>query len=63
MTDQKEIILHQSDLRTQTPALSFAHLDNCLAPESDGSSFYGFAQPQEEVLYQTGVLSRIFLKC
>jgi hypothetical protein len=51
------------------PTLSFSHLSSWLASEDilndNQSSPYGFPAPQEqeEDLYQTGYLIRVFLKC
>ncbi len=49
------------------PALSFSHLSSWLASEDilndNHIASYGFPAPQEEDLYQTGYLLRVFLKC
>jgi len=49
------------------PSLSFSHLastfDAMDMPDDDQSAAYGFPQSQEEDLYETGYLSKLFLRC
>jgi hypothetical protein len=49
------------------PTFSFSHLSSWLASEDilndNQSAPFGFPAPQEEDLYQTGYLLRVFLKC
>jgi hypothetical protein len=49
------------------PTFSSSHLSSWLASEDilndNQSAPYGFPAPQEEDLYQTGYLLRVFLKC
>jgi hypothetical protein len=49
------------------PIVSFSHLSSCFASENilndDQSTVYGFPAAQEEELYETGYLSKIFLRC
>jgi len=49
------------------PSLSFSHLastfDSMDLPDNDQSAAYGFPQSQEEDLYETGYLSKLFLRC
>jgi len=59
-----------SDVKTEDkPTLSFSHLSSWLVSEDilndNQSAPYGFPAPQEqeEDLYQTGYLIRVFLKC
>ena len=55
------------DLPSVEPAISFSHLALCFsmpqADDDDSMVPYGFPAPQEERLYETGVLAREFLKC
>ena len=57
-----------TDAKTEDePALSFSHLSSWLASEDvlnkNQMASYGFPAPQEEDLYQTGYLVRVFMKC
>lgn len=49
------------------PSLSFSHLsltfDAMDMPDDAYGAAYGFPQSQEEDLYETGYLSKIFLRC
>jgi len=57
---------HHSDGAMEFPLISFAHLDIRHFTEDDeasSDSAFGFSSPQEEDLYETCVLGRIFLKC
>lgn len=49
------------------PSLSFAHLSLSFEVmdemDDDRVAAYGFPQSQEEDLYETGYLSKIFLRC
>ena len=49
------------------PSLSFSHLASTFdlmdMPDDDQSAAYGFPQSQEEDLYETGYLSKLFLRC
>jgi hypothetical protein len=48
-------------------SVSFSHLSSYLASEDtltdNQSTAYGFPAPQEEDLYETGYLLKVFLKC
>lgn len=50
-----------------TPVVSFAHLSSCFinddALNENQSTVYGFPASQEEDLYETGFLQKVFLKC
>lgn len=59
-------IHQQSDPQAESPTVSFAHLNSLFlveGPDDLTGPAYGFPAPQEEELYETGILSRIFLKC
>jgi len=49
------------------PSLSFSHLastvDSMDMLDDDRSVAYGFPQSEEEDLYETGYLSKLFLRC
>lgn len=49
------------------PFLSFSHLASAVDSQdmldNDQSAAYGFPQSQEEDLYETGYLSKLFLRC
>ncbi|PKN18474.1 MAG: hypothetical protein CVU71_13350 [Deltaproteobacteria bacterium HGW-Deltaproteobacteria-6] len=49
------------------PVVSFSHLSSCFASEAilndDQSTIGNFSAPQEEALYETGYLLKIFLRC
>ena len=55
------------DKMVEEPSVSFSHLSSYFASEDslndNQSTAYGFPVPQEEDLYQTGYLSKVFLKC
>lgn len=55
------------DKMVEEPSVSFSHLSSYLASEDtltdNQSTAYGFPVPQEEDLYQTGYLLKVFLKC
>jgi len=57
---------HHSAPDVQLPTISFAHLASTFdADETDilEKYVYGFPYPQEEELYETGILISVFLKC
>lgn len=51
----------------EAPVVSFAHLSSCFIDddalnENQGTA-YGFPASQEQDLYETGFLLKVFLKC
>jgi len=55
------------DEAVRGPSLSFSHLAATFAAmdmlDDEQSAAYGFPQSQEEDLYETGYLSKLFLRC
>jgi len=49
------------------PFISFSHLAACFPHNAidtnEDPMGYGFIPPREETLYETGILSRTFMKC
>ena len=49
------------------PSMSFAHLSSAFESSDilhdDPGAAFGFPQSREEDLYETGYLSKIFLRC
>ena len=52
---------------TDGPFFSFSHLGACFpwneAANEETSQNYGFISPREEILYETGILNKTFMKC
>jgi len=66
MDNQISDTQHRSERTMESPMISFAHLDTRFYMDDGDASagtLHGFPFPQEEELYETGILSRIFLKC
>ncbi|MDQ5984419.1 MAG: hypothetical protein CSYNP_00114 [Syntrophus sp. SKADARSKE-3] len=55
------------DNDTDGPFFSFSHLSSCFPHDKidDGDQFanYGFLSPREDILYETGILFKSFMKC
>jgi hypothetical protein len=52
---------------TDGPFFSFSHLGSCFphntAADEETALNYGFLSPREEILYETGILNKTFMKC
>ena len=55
------------DVIEEEPIVTFSHLATCdlynVAVDENQSPVHGFPSPPEEILYETGFLIKIFLKC
>lgn len=56
-----------NDATAEEPFVTFSHLASCFASnETADDTLYlshGFPSPREENLYETGYISKTFLKC
>ena len=56
-----------TDYEAEGPFFSFSHLAVCFphdkSEDADQLSDYGFLSPQEDILYETGILFKSFMKC
>jgi hypothetical protein len=63
MADKRD----NNEAAREGPFFSFSHLASCFPsngiPDEEQLPAYGFLTPREDVLYETGILFKSFMKC